>query len=292
MRAGDDVLKKIFKLRGGRKLEVGGKTLVMGILNFTPDSFSDGGRYFSVDKATAHAAQMIEYGADILDVGAESTRPGATPVDAEEELARLKKILPEVRKFNVPISVDTYKPEVAAQALELGADIINDVHGLEDARMIEVAKSYGVPVITMHNEKCSDGYIISDIQKFFRRTLANCRAHGFDTDKLIFDPGIGFGKTPTEDLEIVRRLDELKTLDGEEIFLTVGVSRKSFIGRATGLKIDERDEATGALCVHAIARGIDLVRVHNVKVVARMCSTADILYRKKVLASRHFTSRA
>ena len=285
-------MKKIFKLRDGRKIEVGGKTLIMGILNFTPDSFSDGGKYFSVDTATAHAAQMIEYGADILDVGAESTRKGAIPISAEEELARLKKVLPEVRKFSIPISVDTYKPEVAARSLELGVDIINDVHGLEDTRMIEVVKSYGVPVITMHNEKCSDGDIISDVQRFFRRTLENCRAHGFDTDKLIFDPGIGFGKTPAEDLEIVRRLDELKTLDGEEILLTVGVSRKSFIGRATGLKIDERDEATGALCVHAIAKGIDLVRVHNVKVVARMCSTADILYRKKVLARRRFPTHA
>ena len=274
-------MKKIFKLRDGRKIEVGGKTLVMGILNFTPDSFSDGGKYFSVETATAHAAQMIEYGADILDVGAESTRKGATPISAEEELARLKKILPEVRKFSVPISLDTYKPEVAARALECGIDIINDVHGLEDTRMIEVAKKFGVPVIVMHNEKCSDDDIISDVKKFFRRTLENCRRHDFDTDRIIFDPGIGFGKTPAEDMEIVRRLDELKTLDGEEIFLTVGVSRKSFIGRATGLKIDERDEATGALCVHAIAKGIDLVRVHNVKVVARMCSTADILYRRK-----------
>ncbi len=285
-------MKKIFKLRDGRKIEVGGKTLVMGILNFTPDSFSDGGKYFSVETATAHAAQMIEYGADILDVGAESTRKGATPISAEEELARLKKILPEVRKFSVPISLDTYKPEVAARALECGIDIINDVHGLEDTRMIEVAKKFGVPVIVMHNEKCSDDDIISDVKKFFRRTLENCRRHDFDTDKIIFDPGIGFGKTPAEDMEIVRRLDELKTLDGEEIFLTVGVSRKSFIGRATGLKIDERDEATGALCVHAIAQGIDLVRVHNVKVVARMCSTADILYRRKPPLRRRPVSHA
>ncbi len=284
-------MKKIFKLRDGRKIEVGGKTLIMGILNFTPDSFSDGGKYFSVDTATAHAAQMIEYGADILDVGAESTRKGAIPISAEEELARLKKVLPEVRKFSVPISVDTYKPEVAARALECGVDIINDVHGLEDTRMIEVVKSYGVPVITMHNEKCSDGDIISDVQRFFRRTLENCRAHGFDTDKLIFDPGIGFGKTPAEDLEIVRRLDELKTLDGEEIFLTVGVSRKSFIGRTTGLRLDQRDEATGALCVHAISKGVDLVRVHNVKVVSRMCSMADILYRKKFRPPRRLTKR-
>ena len=274
-------MKKFFNLRGNRKIEIGGKTLVVGILNFTPDSFSDGGKYFSVDTATAHVAQLIEYGADIIDVGAESTRKDATPVSAEEELARLKKVLPAVKSFNVPISVDTYKPEVAAYALEVGVDMINDVHGLEDARMIDVAKKFDAPVIAMHSEKCSEGDIIEDVKKFFRRTLENCTAYGFDTGKIIFDPGIGFGKTPADDLEIMRRLDELKTLDGQEILLMVGVSRKSFIGRTTGLRLNQRDEATGALCVDAIGKGVDMVRVHNVKVVSRMCSITDVLYRKK-----------
>ena len=280
MRAGDDFLKKIFNLRGGKKLEVGGKTLVMGILNITPDSFSDGGRFFSVDRATAQAHQLVEDGADILDIGAESTRPGATPISAEEEFARLEKILPAIKNLGVPISIDTYKPEVAAQTLELGADIINDVHGLEDLRMIDVAKKFDAPVIAMHNEKCSDGDIIGDVKKFFRRTVANCVAKNFDTTKIIFDPGIGFGKTFEDDLEIMRRLDELKTLDGQEIYLMIGASRKSFIGRAIGFKLDERDEATGALCVYAIFKGVDLVRVHNVKMISRMCLTADLLERR------------
>ena len=143
--------------------------------------------------------------------------------------------------------------------------------------MIDVVKKFDAPVIAMHNEKCSDGDIISDIKKFFRRTLANCATRGFDTQKIIFDPGIGFCKTPEEDLEILRRLDELKILDGQEIFLMLGISRKSFIGKMTGLKVDERDEASGALCVHAIAKGVNMVRVHNVKMISRMCLVTDRL---------------
>jgi len=291
MHAGDDVLKKIFNLNAGRQIKIGGKTLVVGILNFTPDSFSDGGKYFSVDAATAHVAQLIEYGADVIDVGAESTRPGATPISVEEEIARLEKVLPAVRVFGVPISIDTYKPEVAEYTLRTGADMINDVHGLEDSRMIDVVKKFNAPIIAMHNEKCSDGDIIEDIKNFFRRTLEHCVAKNFDTSKIIFDPGIGFSKTPAEDLEIMRRFDELKTLDGKEIILTVGVSRKSFIGRLTGFKLDQRDEATGALCVDAITKGVDLVRVHNVKLVARMCSMTDVLYRKKARINRLFPKR-
>lgn len=273
-------MKKIFHLYGERKIEIGGKTLVMGILNVTPDSFSDGGRFFSSDMAKVHAAQLIEDGVDIIDVGAESTRPGATPISANEEFYRLAKILPALKNFNVPISIDTYKPEVAEKVLEFGADIINDVHGLEDLRMIDVAKKFDAPVIAMHSEKCSDGDIIEDVKKFFRRTLKNCADKNFDTTKIIFDPGIGFGKTPEEDLEIMRRLDELKTLDGQEIFLMVGVSRKSFIGRLAGLKLGNRDEATGALCVHAISKGVDMVRVHNVGMIARMCLMTDKLLKE------------
>lgn len=272
-------MKKIFNLRGGQKLKVGGKTLVMGILNVTPDSFSDGGKYFSTEAAVAHAVQLIEYGADIIDVGAESTRPHATPVSADEEFARLEKILPAIINLGVPVSIDTYKPEVAAQVLELGASIINDVHGLEDSRMIDVAKKFDAPVVAMHNEKCSDEDIIADVKKFFRRTLTACKVRGLDTKKIIFDPGIGFGKTFGDDLTILRRLDELKTLDDKKIFLMVGVSRKRVIGRATKLKIDERDEATGALCVHAIANGVDILRVHNVKMISRMRLMTDRLLK-------------
>lgn len=272
-------MKKIFNLRGGKKITVGGKTLVMGIVNVTPDSFSDGGKYFSVEAATAHAAQLIEYGADIIDLGAESTRPNAKVISAEEEFARLEKVLPAVKNLGVPVSIDTYKPEVAEKTLELGADMINDVHGLEDLRMIDVVKKFGASVVAMHNEKCSDGDIIADVKKFFRRTLAACTERGFDTRQLIFDPGIGFGKTFRDDLTILRRLDELKTLDEREFPLLISVSRKRVIGRATKLRLDERDEATGALCVHAIAKGIDIIRVHNVKMVSRMRLMTDALLK-------------
>ncbi len=272
-------MKKIFRLHGGKKLTIGEKTLVMGILNITPDSFSDGGRYFSPDAAIAHAVQLIEYGADIIDIGAESTRPGATPISADEEFSRIEKILPAVTKLDIPISIDTYKPEVAIQALEFGVDIINDVRGLEDLRMIDVAKKYGAPIIAMHNEKCSEGDIIGDVKKFFRRTLENCAAKDFDTTQIIFDPGIGFGKTFEDDITILRRLDELKFK--QEITLAIGVSRKRFIGRVTGLKIDERDEASGVVCVHAISKGVDIVRVHNVKLISKMCLMADTLLRRE-----------
>ena len=272
-------MEKIFNLRGGRKFTVGAKTLVMGIVNVTPDSFSDGGKFLSAEAAKIHAAQLINDGADIIDIGAESTRPNAKLITADEELTRLEKVLPALRDFSVPISIDTYKPEVAERALELGADIINDVHGLEDSRMIDVAKKFDAPVIAGHFERCCACNIVNDVQKFFRRTLANCQAHDFDTTKIIFDPGIGFGKTHEEDLTLLRRLDELKILDGREIFLLLGVSRKSIIGYLTGFELNERDEATGALCVHAIGKGVDIVRVHNVKLISPMCRTIDAVRR-------------
>lgn len=274
-------MKKTFKLNSGQNLEVGSKILIMGVLNVTPDSFSDGGKYLSPDSAIAHAKQLVADGADIIDIGAESTRPDAAPISASEELARLEKIFPAIKNLGVPISIDTYKPEVAAQILTLGADIINDVHGLEDSRMIDVAKNFDAPFIAMHSEKCSDGDIIEDVKKFFRITVTICAARGLDTTRIIFDPGIGFGKTHEEDWEILRRLDELKTLDGKKIPLMLGVSRKSVIGWATGLPTDERDEATGALCVHAISQGVNIFRVHNVKLIAPICSMIHKLLKEK-----------
>lgn len=274
-------MKKIFNLRGGRKLTVGEKTLVMGIVNVTPDSFSDGGKFLSPEDAINYATELVEDGADILDLGAESTRPNAAYISADEEFSRLEKVLPALINLGVPISIDTYKPEVAAQTLELGADIINDVHGLEDSRMIDVAKKFNAPVIAVHNERCCDCDIICDVKKFFQRTIANCAARDFDTTQIIFDPGIGFGKNYEDDLKLLRRIDELKTLDGEEIPLLLGVSRKRVIGRATGFEIDKRDEATGAICVHAISKGFDIMRVHNVKMISPMCLMTDKLLKEK-----------
>lgn len=265
-------MKKILKLRS-HEIELGKKTLVMGILNVTPDSFSDGGFFYAQNAAIAHAKKLIEDGADIIDIGAESTRPNFAPITAEEEISRLEKIIPAIKNFGVPISVDTYKPEVAEIALNLGAEIINDVHGLTDKKMLDVAKKFSAPIIAMHNKKNSPN-VIDDIKNFFLHTLETCRENNFDESQIIFDPGIGFGKTQEENLIVLKNLREFKNFP-----LLLGVSRKSVIGHYTGLEVDERDEATGAICVSAILQGVDIVRVHNVKMISRMCKMADILAR-------------
>ncbi len=270
---------KFLKLRG-RKIELGKKTLVMGILNVTPDSFSDGGFFYSFDAALSHAAKLVEDGADIIDVGAESTRPNFTPINADEEISRLEKIIPAVKNFGVPISIDTYKPEVAAVALELGAEIINDVSGLASDEMIHVAKKFDVPVIAMHNRRDENfPSVIDDIKNFFRQTLKRCESFGLDAAQIIFDVGIGFGKMQEENLTVLRKLREFKILDGVEVPLLLGVSRKSVIEYATGFNVDDRDEATGAICVLAISHGVDIVRVHNVKMIYKMCKMTDYLVK-------------
>lgn len=255
-------------------MELGKKTFVMGILNVTPDSFSDGGFFYSLENAKSHAAKLIEDGADIIDIGAESTRPNFTSITAEEEISRLEKIIPAVKNFGVPISIDTYKPEVAAVALELGAEIINDISGLANPEMIHVAKKFNAPVIAMHNRKF-DGNVIDDIKNFFRQTLQRYETCA----QIIFDVGIGFNKTQEENLTVLKNLRELKNIDGAEIPLLLGVSRKSVIGYATGLDVDDRDEATGAICTLAISQGVDIVRVHNVKIISKMCRMTDFLTR-------------
>lgn len=279
-------MKKILKLRS-QKIELGKKTLIMGILNITPDSFSDGGFFYSQDAALARAKKIIEDGADIIDIGAESTRPNFIPIDTEEEISRLKKIFPAIKNFGVPISVDTYKPEVAEFALNSGANIINDVHGLSDKKMLELAKKFSVPVIVMHGggQRAKDSEereIIDDVKNFFRQTLETCRENNFDESQIIFDPGIGFGKTQEENLTLLKNLSALKNFDGKEFPILLGASRKSVIGYATGFKVEDRDEASGAICVLAAAQGVDIVRVHNVKMISKMCKMADVLIRKNL----------
>lgn len=252
------------------------KTLIMGILNITPDSFSDGGKYFSSEDAISHANNLIKNGADIIDIGAESTRPNFKKISADEEISRLQKILSEIKKFSVPISIDTYKPEVAEFALNFGAKIINDISGLADKKMLEVAKKFNAQVIAMHNRKFS-GKVIDDIKKFFTDVKKICEIHNFDTSQIIFDPGIGFNKTQEENLIILKNLRELRNFTENKILL--GASRKSFMKEFGNFEIDDRDEATGAICVLAISQGIDIVRVHNVKMISKMCKMADILTR-------------
>lgn len=253
------------------------KTLVMGILNVTPDSFSDGGKWNQIDVAKRHVAEMVEAGADIIDIGAESTRPGFTTITAEEEMERLEQILKEIiGECPVPISIDTYKPKTAEFAINLGVEIINDVAGLS-SEMAQVAAHYDKKIIVTHNQVFR-GDVIEDIKNFFRQSLNIADKFALNRRNIIFDPGIGFNKTQEQNLEILRRLEEIKIINEIAYPLLLGVSRKSVIGYATGLPVEERDEATGALCVIGISKGVNIVRVHNVAMIAKMCKMADAIY--------------
>lgn len=276
-----------YRFRDGKKLVLGEKTLVMGILNVTPDSFSDGGVWNTPEKALSHARQMVADGADIIDVGAESSRPGFVPVSAEKEIERLRPfleaLLPEIP---VPVSVDTFKAETAEMAAEMGAHILNDIWGLqyekEPGRMAEVAARHDLPVVVMHNQSGTayEKDIVEAMKDFFRESRRIARTAGVAEDKLILDPGVGFGKTAEDNLVVLRRLAELSAWDNARWPILLGVSRKSFIGAALGLPVEERMEATGAACVLGIASGANIVRVHDVKPIARMCRMADAILQR------------
>ena len=266
------------KLNSGKSLNIGNKTLIMAILNVTPDSFSDGGKYNAIDAAKSRIAEIVENGADILDIGAESTRPNFKPITFDEEIERLEPILKiAVRECPLPISVDTYKIKTAETAIRLGADIINNIYGL-DLEMAKLLAKYNVPVIAMHNQNIK-GDVILDIKKYFKRALEIADEVNFSRNNIIFDVGIGFNKTQEQNLEILRRLNELKFIDDVKYPMLLGVSRKSVIEYATGLNVNERDEATGAICVIGISKGVDIVRVHNVKMISRMCKMADVILK-------------
>jgi dihydropteroate synthase len=259
-----------------------GRTLVMGILNLTPDSFSDGGKYDQVEKAVRHACEMVEQGADIIDIGAESTRPyGARPVSEQEEMARLLPVLGQVlAKVPVPVSIDTYKASVAKAALAAGAHIINDIWGLHIQDMAGVAAAQQAPVIIMHNRTDSSYQrdIMSDILGFLDNSIEIGIKAGIAFEKFIVDPGIGFGKTPVQNLEVMARLGELKSL-GCPILLAA--SRKRFIGEALGgLPPQERVEGTGATVAWGIMQGVQIVRVHDVKEIVRVTRMIDTMVRR------------
>ena len=256
-----------------------GRTLIMGILNLTPDSFSDGGKHNELEAAVDQALSMVADGADIIDVGAESTRPyGSVKINAAEEMNRLLPVLEKIlAAVNVPVSVDTYKSEVASKALTMGAHIINDIWGLQqDAAMAEAVAARGVPVVVMHNRSSTDSKrdIMSEIADFFQHSIEIGLRAGIAEDRFIIDPGIGFGKNSMQNLEILGRLSELKSL-GYPIL--VGTSRKRFIGEILGLSVDERAEGTGATVVHSIMNGASIVRVHDVKMAKRMAGMTDAL---------------
>ncbi len=266
---------------------LGRRTLVMGILNVTPDSFFDGGKFFHLESALEHARRLIREGADIIDIGGESSRPGAEPVPEEEELRRVIPIIRALRQeTSVPISIDTYKASVAEAALEAGANIVNDISALRfDSRMVKVVARAGVPVVLMHmqgeprtmqqNPVYTD--VVREIKEFFAERIAFTRAHGIE--KILIDPGIGFGKTVEHNLEILRRLGEFREL-GYPIL--IGVSRKSFIGRLCGTDEDplppsERLEGTIASNVIAVLNGAQIVRVHDVAAHKRALAIVDAI---------------
>lgn len=239
---------------------------VMGILNITPDSFSDGGRFFDPATAIRHAEDMAAQGADILDIGAESTRPygGQKPVTAEDEIARLAPVLPAVVKLGVPVSIDTIKADVARWALDQGAAILNDVWGLQkDAGMAPLAAGYDVPVIVMHNREAADPAIdiMADVMTFLARSVAIAEAAGIARDRIAVDPGIGFGKTPEQSIETLGKLDRLKALG---LPVLVGASRKRFIDTVSPSTTDER--IGGSLAAHILAAeaGAAIIRAHDV----------------------------
>ncbi len=252
----------------GRRL-VFSHTLIMGIINVTPDSFSDGGAFFDPTRAVEHARALIRDGADILDIGGESSRPGADVVPEEEELNRVIPVIKEISRLPEcpPISIDSYKPSVARQAIEAGATIINDISGLRDPVMADLAAETDLPVIIMHMKgdprtmqrrpRYKD--VVVEIVKYFKDRLRLCEEKGIE--KIILDPGIGFGKSVTHNLQILKRLDEIKAL-GHPVL--IGLSRKSIIGKTISSEGDNLETGTVAGNVVSIVHGADIIRVHDV----------------------------
>ena len=267
---------------GKRNFEIGKKTYIMGILNATPDSFSDGGKYENVDAAVEAAKRMIEEGADIIDVGGESTRPGFTPISDEEEIKRIVPVIEGIKKeCDIPVSADTYKFEVAKKALESGADMINDIWGLKkDIRIAElVAKHDAVLCIASNGEEISEKegeefceYLLQDLAESAKKAIDL----GVSKDKIILDPGVGFGKVFEQNLDVLKHAEMFARAQYPVLF---AISRKSVIGLSTGFAVDERDEATIATTVLAAKAGIDFVRVHNVDANAKALKMTEIILR-------------
>jgi dihydropteroate synthase len=254
---------------GGRPLDLS-RPAVMGILNVTPDSFSDGGVFLSRESAIAHARRMANEGADIIDVGGESTRPGAQPVSAQEEMDRVVPVIEALREnISLPISIDTSKPEVMCAAVAAGAGFINDVRALRDEGALEAAASLEVPVCLMHMQGEPRGMqenpryrdVLSEIGDFLRARLQAAQAAGIPAQRLVIDPGFGFGKTLEHNLELLRGLKKLQSLGAP---ILVGLSRKSLIGKALGLPAEGRLQASVALALMAVQNSARIVRVHDV----------------------------
>ncbi|EKQ52189.1 MULTISPECIES: dihydropteroate synthase [unclassified Clostridium] len=266
---------------GNAEFRIGEKTYIMGILNFTPDSFSDGGKFNNIDIAMQHVRKMINDGADIIDVGGESTRPGYTIVSDEEEISRVVPIIKAIKEnFNIPVSIDTYKARVAEKAIEAGADLINDIWGFKKEKDIaKVAAKYCVPCCLMHNrDNTAYKNLIEEILEDLKESIKIAKDAGVKDENIILDPGIGFGKTYEQNLETMNNLEKLKEL-GYPILL--GTSRKSMIGLTLDLPVEERVEGTVATTVIGIMKdACDFVRVHDVLENSRAAKMTDAIVRR------------
>jgi Dihydropteroate synthase (EC 2.5.1.15) len=279
--------RRIEYVFGTSRFEFGTRTFLMGILNVTPDSFSDGGRFFDQTDAVLHALQMVKDGADIIDVGGESTRPGSERIDSQTELARVLPVITKIRqRSTIPISVDTYKADVARAALDAGANIVNDISGLTfDDRMAEVVAEKRASVVLMHTKgdpktmQDNPVYVdlIEEIFEYLSRSVERARRSGIE--QIMIDPGIGFGKTLEQNLVIIDRLNEFRSLG---VPVLIGVSRKSFIGKILGMPVESRLEGTAAAVAASIMKGADIVRVHDVKEMLRVSRVVDAIRRERV----------
>lgn len=264
---------------GNREFVFGKHVYIMGILNVTPDSFSDGGKFNTMDQAMAQVEKMIAQGADLIDVGGESTRPGHQQITEEEEIERVVPVIQKIKEtFDISVSIDTYKSKVAKAALDAGADMLNDIWGfLYDEKMAELAASYDVPVCLMHNRNNTEyGDFVRDVVEDLKKCLAVAEKYGVKKENIILDPGVGFGKTYEQNLAIINHLEVLCNM-GYPVLLAT--SRKSVIGLTLDLPVTEREEGTIATSVMGAMKGCDFVRVHDVQANARALKmTEAILY--------------
>ena len=265
---------------GNREFPLGEKSYVMGILNVTPDSFSDGGKYNDIERALKQADKMVEEGADILDVGGESTRPGHVLIGDEEEIRRVVPVIEALKKrFDVPVSIDTYKSAVAKAALSAGADLLNDIWGFRyDERCAKLAAEYDVCVCLMHNRETMEyNDFMDDVKKDLEISLSLAEKYGVKKEKIMLDPGVGFAKTREQNLTIINRLEEIRAM-GYPVLL--GTSRKSVIGLTLDLPVDEREEGTIATSVIGAMKGCEFFRVHDVQKNVRALRMTDAIRRE------------
>lgn len=266
---------------GGKSFPIGERIYLMGILNVTPDSFSDGGSFNQMDKALYHAREMISQGADIIDIGGESTRPGHVKITEAEEIERVAPVIESLKKeFDIPISIDTYKSRVARAALEAGADMVNDIWGFKyDGKMAVLVKEFDVAACLMHNKDNTEyGNFMPEVLEELSECVELARAAGISEDKLMVDPGIGFGKTLEQNLSCMNHLEEFLQFD---LPVLLGTSRKSMIGLTLDLPVTEREEGTMATSVIGAMKGCHFVRVHNVEANKRAIRMTEAILREK-----------